>query len=206
MTGPATTGPTVRRDWMDWGTASFLGALDRLGDDELDAPTVLPGWTRRHVVAHVHQNADALRRLVSWARTGIESPMYPGATQRDDDIETGSTLPATDLREHVRTSTAALAADLDALDATIWRQPVVTAQGRTVPATEIVWMRTREVVVHAIDLAAGDGFGFGDVPADLAAALLGEILARRIGHGETAMLGPWLTGQATDAPSLAPWI
>ena len=46
MTGPATTGQTVRRDWMDWGTASFLGALDRLGDDELDAPTVLPGWTR----------------------------------------------------------------------------------------------------------------------------------------------------------------
>ena len=80
--------------------------------------------------------------------------------------------------------------------------------GPTVPATEIVWMRTREVVVHAVDLAAGDGFGFGfgDVPADLAAALLGEILARRIERGETAMLGPWLTGRATDAPSLAAWL
>ena len=167
---------------------------------------MLPGWTRRHVVAHVHHNAEALRRLASWACTGVESPMYPSATQRNNDIETGSTLPASELRALAHASSAALATDLDALDATMWARPVVTAQGRTVPASEIVWMRTREVVVHAVDLAAGDGFGFGDVPSDLAKALLGEILARRVGRGETALLGPWLTGRATDAATLPPWI
>ena len=29
---------------------------------------------------------------------------------------------------------------------------VVTAQGRTVPATEIPWLRAREVYVHVVDL------------------------------------------------------
>ena len=51
---------------MDDGTRLFLGALADLGDDDLDRPLALPGWTGRHVVAHVHYNARALGRLVRW--------------------------------------------------------------------------------------------------------------------------------------------
>ena len=40
-----------------------------------------PGWSRRHVVAHVGYNARALTRLVEWAKTGIETPMYASADQ-----------------------------------------------------------------------------------------------------------------------------
>lgn len=36
-----------------------------------------------------------------------------------------------------------------------WTHEVRTAQGRTVPASETVWMRTREVWVHAVDLDNG---------------------------------------------------
>ena len=35
------------RRWMDDGTRLFLGALADLGDDDLDRPLALPGWTGR---------------------------------------------------------------------------------------------------------------------------------------------------------------
>lgn len=47
----------------------FLQTLAQVGDDELSAPSGLPGWSRRHLVAHVHYNALALSRLAS--RLGV---------------------------------------------------------------------------------------------------------------------------------------
>ncbi|MET1156374.1 maleylpyruvate isomerase N-terminal domain-containing protein, partial [Arthrobacter sp.] len=35
------------------GTVFFGRKLNELSDDELAAPSLLPGWTRAHVVAHV---------------------------------------------------------------------------------------------------------------------------------------------------------
>jgi 2-keto-4-pentenoate hydratase/2-oxohepta-3-ene-1,7-dioic acid hydratase in catechol pathway len=46
-----------------------------LSDEDLDLATALGGWTRQHLLAHVGYNAQALRRLASWARTGKRSPM-----------------------------------------------------------------------------------------------------------------------------------
>lgn len=195
--------PAVR-GWMDEGTKLFLTALDGLTDDELDRATELPGWSRRHLVAHVHYNAEALRRLASWARTGVESRMYADADQRTSEIEAGAALPADRLRALVRSSAAELADDLDALSEEAWRRQVVTAQGRTVPATEIPWMRTREVAVHAVDLGAG--ITFAALPQELNAALVADVVKKRAASGEAAALAAWLTGRAREAPVLGPWL
>lgn len=192
------------RDWMDHGTKLFLAAVDRLSDDELDAATDLPGWTRHHLVAHVHHNAEALRRLLHWARTGEETPMYAGPEQRSSEIEHGTTLPTPELRALVHESAQALATEMDALPQNAWGNQVVTAQGRTVPATEIPWMRTREVAVHAVDL--GNGVGFDDLPDDLNTALAADVVNKRAGNGEAAVLAEWLTGRTTHAPQLGPWL
>jgi maleylpyruvate isomerase len=90
---------------------------------------------------------------------------------------------------------------------------VVTAQGRTVPASELPWMRAREVCVHAVDLAAD--VSFADLPADFLTALCDDVVAKRAaapgpavtlrapsaraawklpGHGENALV----TGELTD--------
>jgi maleylpyruvate isomerase len=69
--------------------------------------------------------------------------MYARTEQRDTEIDAGSNLPVTQLRTLVHGSATALAPDLDALPEPAWHNEVVTAQGRTVPATEIVWMRRR---------------------------------------------------------------
>ena len=58
--------------WAD-GERLFATALGRLTDEELDRPSLLPGWDRRHVLAHVARNADALRNLLTWAETGVKT-------------------------------------------------------------------------------------------------------------------------------------
>jgi maleylpyruvate isomerase len=54
-----------------------------------------------------------------------------------------------------------------------WHHKVRTIQGREVPATETVWMRTREVWVHAVDL--DNGAAFRDIPVPVLERLLSDI-------------------------------
>lgn len=208
MTAPnrpqGTDGP-VRR-WMDEGTALFLSTVEALPDEDFGAATPLPGWTRAHVVAHVHFNAEALLRLLHWARTGERTPMYAGAAQRETEIEEGAALPAPGLRGLVRASAETLSAAVEELPGGAWDNEVVTAQGRTVPAREVLWMRTREVAVHTVDLGAGTRFA--DLPGDLVAALVADAARKRAAAGgdEAAALAAWLTGRTDVAPSLGPWL
>ncbi|MFI6299987.1 maleylpyruvate isomerase N-terminal domain-containing protein [Nonomuraea sp. NPDC050790] len=188
---------------MAEGTRLFLAAVDRLPDAAFAAPSLLPGWSRAHVVAHVHFNAEALRRLTHWARTGERTPMYPGG-RRDAEIEEGSRLPPARLREMAHASAAALAAGFGGLDARALERTVVTAQGREVPAAEIAWLRAREVMVHTVDLDTG--ITFANLPGDFTAALAADAVARHAGSGQAAALAAWLTGRTGRAPSLSAWL
>lgn len=113
-----------------------------------------------------------------------------------------------------------------------WRAEVVTAQGRTVQAAELPWMRAREVCVHAVDLA--NGVSFADLPADFLTALCDDVVAKRAaapgpavslrapgaawelpGNGEAALvtgelptLAAYLTGREAipSAPTLGAWL
>ena len=179
--------------WMADGTGKLLAGLAGLPDSALAAPVALPGWNRRYLLSHVAANAGALRNLVHWARTGEERRMYSSNEQRDADIAAGAQLPAAELRAWVAATASDLAADLDALPAPAWDAKVITAQGLTRPASEIPWMRVREVYVHAIDLGAGTGWT--DLPAEFLAALLDDVTARRSAKGG----GPALAVAATDS-------
>ena len=68
-------GVTGALRWTRDGTTLFLAEAD-LGDAALGEPSALPGWTRRHLLAHVAANAAALGNLVHWAATGEPTPMY----------------------------------------------------------------------------------------------------------------------------------
>jgi maleylpyruvate isomerase len=178
--------------WMADGTDRLLTDLAALPDRALTGPTSLPGWTRGYLLAHVAANAGALRNLVHWARTGEERRMYASNEERDADIASGAQLPAAQLRDWVGSSARALAADLDAMPGPAWDAKVITAQGLTRRASEIPWMRDREVYVHAVDLGAGTGWA--DLPAEFLAALLDDVTARRSAKGG----GPALAVAATD--------
>jgi maleylpyruvate isomerase len=185
--------PDESLGWMRDGTGRVLACVAGLPDAALTGPTALPGWTRRYLVAHLAANAEALRNLVHWARTGEERPMYFSAEQRADDIAAGALRPVAELRAWLTASADDLAGDLSGLSGDDWEAKIVTAQGLTRPAAEIPWMRAREVYIHAIDLAAG--IGWADLPADFLTALLDEVAVRRSAAGG----GPALALAATDA-------
>jgi maleylpyruvate isomerase len=191
--------PDQTLNWMHDGTERLLAEVAGLPDEAMSAPTALPGWTRAYLLSHIAANADALRNLVYWARTGEERRMYASTQAREADIATGAELPAADLRARVSSSAADLAADLDALDGpggagdgAAWAAKIITAQGLTRSANEIPWMRAREIYIHAIDLAAGTTFA--DLPPDFLAALLDDVTVRRSAKGG----GPALLIAATD--------
>ena len=184
--------PGQALEWVADGTRRLLRALAKLADAELDESTLLPGWNRRHLLAHVANNASALRNLVHWARTGEERRMYASGEQREADIVAGAAAPAGELRELVAATAAALWADLDGMPDEAWAARIRTAQGVTRSAAEIPWMRVREVYVHAVDLDAG--IAFADLPASFLAALADDIANRRSAAGT----GPALSLAAID--------
>ncbi|MET7541429.1 maleylpyruvate isomerase family mycothiol-dependent enzyme [Streptomyces sp. NPDC005507] len=218
------------RRWARLSTELCLKAADAF-----DEPSALPGWSRAHVAAHVAANADALGNLVHWAATGEPTPMYASPEERAAGIERGRALPAAELAAWLRDSADKLESGMAALSPEQWQVEVVTAQGRTVPATELPWMRSREVCVHAVDLA--NGVTFADLPGDFLIALVDDVVAKRAaapgpavtvrasatgaewhlpGDGQPAVvsgelheIAAYLTGRdagALAAPELGPWL
>jgi maleylpyruvate isomerase len=155
------------------GTAFFARKLNELSDADLDGDSLLPGWTRRHLTAHIGYNARAIARLVEWAATGVETPMYASPEARNHEIEFGATLSPIALRHLFDHSAVHLNVEWRDLPEDAWHHKVKTAQGRTVPAEETVWMRTREVWMHAVDLA--NGATFSDIPEPVLEGLLTDI-------------------------------
>jgi maleylpyruvate isomerase len=198
--------------WVAEGTALCRKALV-----DLEGPSQLPGWTRKHVAAHLALNAEALGNLVAWARTGVEQPMYASTDQRNADIEAGALRPADELIAWFEESAQLLASAMGELTDEQWQARVRTAQGREVPATEIPWMRSREVMIHAVDL--GTGVIFADLPDDFLEELCADIRAKRGDvpdlQGPLPEIAAYLAGRpyesvttADGAPAepLPPWL
>jgi maleylpyruvate isomerase len=201
--------PDQTLNWMHHGTERLLLEVAGLPDEAMGASTALPGWTRAYLLSHIAANADALRNLVHWARTGEERRMYASTQAREADIAAGAELPAAELRAWVSSSAADLAADLDALDARDgvgdaagWDAKIITAQGLTRSASEIPWMRAREIYIHSIDLAGGTTFA--DLPPDFLAALLDDVAARRsaVGGGPALLIAATDTGGRWDVAGI----
>jgi maleylpyruvate isomerase len=156
--------------WAAEGTMAFEDAARRA---VLRGPSLLPAWTRAHVIAHVARNADALINLLSWARTGDETPMYASPGQRAAEIEAGAWRTELEILADLRAADARFATAAVGLPAYCWDATVRTARGRAVPASQVPWMRAREVWVYAIDLDAG--LTFADIPRPVTIALLDDV-------------------------------
>jgi maleylpyruvate isomerase len=202
----------LSHEWIADGTALCRKALS-----DLDAPSLLPGWSRKHVVAHLALNAEAIGRLVEWARTGDEHPMYTSPEQRNADIEAGALRPADELVAWFDESAAVLAESMRALSDEQWARSVRSGQGRGIPATDVPWMRSREVMIHAVDL--GTGLTFADLPSGFLEALCTDIRTTRNDvpelDGPLPQVAAFLAGRPYDgvvttdgrpAEPLPPWL
>jgi maleylpyruvate isomerase len=189
--GPA---PTIVADLAlaGEGQLSFDRLVRDLDPGKLQGESLLPGWTRAHVIAHIGYNARALARLVQWARTGIENPMYKSAESRADEIDLGSALSRTGLIRLSSQEAALLEEAWTDLPEDRWAYEVRNAQGRMIPISETIWMRARELWLHAIDL--NNGATVQDIPRPAAARIVQDVLTTWEGRD-----GHYVRAVATDA-------
>jgi maleylpyruvate isomerase len=133
-------------------TGALLRDVEGLTDGDAAATSLLPGWTRGHVLTHLARNAEGGTRLLTWARTGVPSHEYPSATARDADIEAGSKRPAATLLEDVSETAAEFAAAAASVPRDAWGRPVRYTNGTEHPAEVILSARLSEVLIHHVDL------------------------------------------------------
>jgi maleylpyruvate isomerase len=144
-------------------TDRLLATAGRLSDADIAAPSVLPGWTRGHVLTHLARNADGLRNLLIWARTGVRTQQYPSREVRDAQIEAGAARPAAEIAADVAASSKEFIAQAGELDADAWQVEVAGLRGPAHPAWFTLSRRNFEVEIHHADLAAG--YGTADWPS-----------------------------------------
>jgi maleylpyruvate isomerase len=189
------------RGLLTAATHRLLGDTISVSDDEWRAPSRLPGWSRGHVASHIARQADALGRLVQWARTGQPQAMYDSEQSRDAEIDAGASRSGLDLQIDLDTSAGGLEQGFDALDVDGgWDREVELRGGKRVTASSLPLARLGEVSLHHVDLQIG--FDVVDIDPEAAAWLLewsAFRLAGRDGYpalrleaedGGTTLLGP----------------
>jgi maleylpyruvate isomerase len=155
-------------------TTRYLAALTRLDDESARQPSVLPGWTRAHVVAHLSRNADGFTGVLRRAAEGAPAWMYDTQEARDADIErTVAELDArrlvADAEESSRRLEEAWRAYDGPADAAYSRLP---DQAETWPVDTVGPRRRAEVEIHHADLALG--YRPADWPADFSTTVIGQ--------------------------------
>lgn len=181
-------------DRIEEATGHLLRTAAGLTDADVRAPSLLPDWSRGHVLTHLARNADGGRRLLTWARTGVETAEYPSLEARAEEIEAGADRPAAELLADLRESAAQFAAEYRRMPAGAWNRTVRWTAGQERPAARAADSRLTEVLVHHVDLAAG--YTPAHWPADFVHAMLGRVVASFAGRDEPPAMR--LHGTDTD--------
>jgi maleylpyruvate isomerase len=190
-------------DRIDDATQRLLGGARIMSEGDLRAPSLLPGWTRAHVLAHLARGADAMRNLLVGARSGQVRPAYASAEARQADIDQGATMTAKDLMADLADSAMALRTVARQLPDESWQVRLQILDSAPFPAAQILTRRLVEVELHHCDLGAG--YGPADWPAAFAAMELAEPMRSqrqdRLGYARSAAIprsrppAPWKPGQ-----------
>jgi maleylpyruvate isomerase len=205
-------------DAMTASTYTLQRSIADLTDDQVREPSLLPGWSRGHVLSHLARNAEALGNLVIWARTGVETPMYVSREVRAADIEANAGRPASDLVRDVAETHETLLAQLTALPDEAWETEITWGKdGRRSKAALIPKLRRVEVEVHHVDLDLD--YTLAHLPSDFVMSMLqrsAKDLSARTDLGGFVLVGndnegrwtvggggPEITG---TPPSLLGWI
>ncbi|MEP7022033.1 MAG: maleylpyruvate isomerase family mycothiol-dependent enzyme [Pseudonocardiales bacterium] len=176
--------PTGLLTALRTSTAAMLQGIDaeQWTDAEVGAPSLLPRWTRGHVLTHLARNADGVTRTLAGALRGQRVPRYPGGTPgRNADIEAGSKRGFAELAADVRESADRLdrlfaaVADIDG-----WDLPTDDR-----PASDHVQARWREVEIHRVDL--GGAYTADQWSAEFVAYVLSELIGSLDARGAPAL-------------------
>ncbi|MGP4115391.1 maleylpyruvate isomerase family mycothiol-dependent enzyme [Streptomyces sp. 4N509B] len=145
----STASPTADLAALREATDRLLATVDTLDEAAVGEPSLLPGWSRGHLLAHLARNADALVNVL----TG--RPMYPSEEARDAEIARDADRPLAEHRADLRESAARLAEAAESLTDEQWRATVTFRGGVTDRAATVPFRRWVEVELHHLDLGVG---------------------------------------------------
>jgi maleylpyruvate isomerase len=164
-------------------SARVVRTVDGFDGGDWRAPSLLPDWSRAHVVAHLALNAEGmanvLRGLVADDHDDHDGAptMYASDDQRAQDIADLASSDVGEIRDRLLAGVTVLQDSLDAVPDDAWETRVErTPGGRTMRAAALPGMRWRELEIHHVDLDAG--YTRGDWPLDFAEHLLGAMAKR----------------------------
>ncbi len=156
MTPTGTSDRLVALDLLDHAAPRLNRTVDGLVDDEWQQPSLLPGWTRAHVVAHLALNAEGLARALHGVLGEEPAPMYDSDESRDSDIDDLATAHPNEIRDRLLGGTTVLHDAFAALPDDAWGERIDrTPGGRSMRVASLPSMRLRELEIHHVDLGAG---------------------------------------------------
>ncbi|MEU0744154.1 maleylpyruvate isomerase family mycothiol-dependent enzyme [Streptomyces sp. NPDC006134] len=135
----------------------LLATAAKLSDEDVRAPSLLPGWSRAHVLTHLARSADSRHRLLVSARSDADLPQYADEGRRAQEIEEGAGRSAAVLLDDLDSSLHRFLTAVGEHPDGAWEVPVRWLGGGLRPARGAVGSMLREVEVHHTDLATGHG-------------------------------------------------
>ncbi len=133
----------------------LLASLENLTDAQCRQDSLLPNWSRGHVLTHLARNADSHVHLFQSAVRGEVGKQYPSIEKRNADIESGSLRNASDLVIDLRLSIYGLEAAWASANEKVWSGQGRGLSGNVIEMSSIVFLRWREVEIHHADLNIG---------------------------------------------------
>jgi maleylpyruvate isomerase len=156
--------PTAELRAVDAAFAQLMAVVDAMTDADARGPSLLPGWTRGHVLVHVARSGEGDALTVEASCRGEVDDKYPGgADQRADDIEAGAGASLGELRRQLVEMEQRLVDAWAALPDDRWDAIARGPFGER-SAADGVPARRREILVHLVDLDVG--VTPADLPAD----------------------------------------
>ncbi len=135
----------------------LLATVETMTSADASAPSLLPDWTRGHVLTHLARNADSHIGLFAAAVRGEVGDQYPGGVaQRSSDIEFGAHRRIADLVADLRESIDRLEAAWEAATEPAWDGRARSPLAEEMLIADLPFRRWREVEVHHADLGIPD--------------------------------------------------
>ncbi|MBN9047358.1 MAG: maleylpyruvate isomerase N-terminal domain-containing protein [Rhizobiales bacterium] len=157
--------PKRELGWARGGTAYFARLLNELRDDELDYPSLLPGRSRRHVVAEIGYQARALARSVELVRGASVDPIFAHNDQLREEAKFALSLRSDALRHLFKHSEVHLNVEWRDLDDDEWDRNAALPGGGQITPRQTVPIRSISLWLRGV--ALNNGGRLADVPRDL---------------------------------------
>ena len=155
MTPTGTSDRSLALDLLGGATQRVIRTVDGLHDDDWSAPSLCPGWTRAHVVAHLALNAEGMAEALHGVLGAEPAPMYASDERRDGDIDDLAGADPSEIRDRLLGGTTVVHDAFAALTDDAWEGRIErTPGGRSMRVTSLPSMRLREVEIHHVDLGA----------------------------------------------------